>query len=389
MASLAPYLATWRSHRRLLWLPIVAATVLAAWTVIGAPKSYVSSATLWVDTGGPAGSSLGNTNSSATPPSSQEQTVLDELLATKGFVSSVGSSSTLQSYLAAHTVRGFGPPALLSSVFGGAAGQLSDRVQSTLWAGVTTTTPGPQVLAVSFTGPTAAVAESTLRALVSQLRYWTTRYSRFSGQNQASYYQAQVSAEETALTQAQAQVQAYTSSHPHASQTSDPIYEALAQAASVAASELAQARSGLASAQDSSQAPDLIVREVDAPSLPTGPTAGKKKDLEGILGGLVAGLLVGILAIVVTTRGPQLRRRPQGLFDAHEPPGKLRPAVAHGPSPAVAHGPRDTNGRDTNGGSPGRVTRDGPGVLPAAPPAGKRAVDLGSPPVRPKHRLRP
>jgi uncharacterized protein involved in exopolysaccharide biosynthesis len=299
------YLATWRRHRLLLCIPIVLAVAVAAWTVVGAAKSYDSSASLWVDNGGPGGSTLGNANSAdgavTTSPSQEEQSALQELLATKQFVTAVGSRSSLSHYLARHPTAGFGPPALVAKVFGD--GSIATRVASAMRQGVSSTVVGPQVFALSFSGPSPAVARSTLAALVSQLRIWAARYSEFYGQTETGYFQSQLTLAQQAVQQTDAQAQAYLADHPRASVATDPVYNSLVGAAGAASTQLTQAQSGLAAARSASRgnAQSLVTRVIDAPSLPANATHGAAVDLEGVFAGLAAGLVISVLIIVLMT----------------------------------------------------------------------------------------
>ena len=115
MATLSSYRDAFRQHRLLLSLPVVLAFLIAAWFVVGAPNSYESSASLWVNNSAPAASSLGDANPGLTPPSTVEEGVITELLATKSFALAVGRRSLLRPYLASHQTQGFSPTAL----FGG------------------------------------------------------------------------------------------------------------------------------------------------------------------------------------------------------------------------------------------------------------------------------
>ena len=335
------------------------AVAVAAWTVIGAPKSYISTASVWVDTGGANGATLGNPNPSATPPAQQEQSVLQELLATKGFLAAVGSASTLQSYLKTHTTSGSGPSSLLKSITG-SGGALDTRVASAVAHGVSSTVPGAQVLDLSFSGPSASVARSALAGLVSQLQVWTNRFSQINGQNEASYYQAQVNADEQALKTAQTQAQTYLAQNPRAAATSDPVYSSLVGVVTTDASQLAGAQSSLAAARSdgtSAGTQSLVVHEIDSPSIPTGPTKGKKTEAEGILGGLVAGIVISLLIVVLLTRTaqqPQPQRRPVPVSQgpAAEPieiemAVMARAAIPEAKQPAALNGGSKTKPRET------------------------------------------
>ncbi len=327
------YVATWRRQRLLLCVPVILAVVIAGWSVFGAPKSYISTGSVWVDTGGPTGSTLGNVNPASTPPAQQEQSVLQELLATKQFVAAVGAASSLQSYLKANATAGSGPSALLSKLAGG-HGTLAQRVASAVGGGVSSSVPGPQVMDLSFSGPSPTVARSTLAALIAQLQVWTTRYSEFNGQNEAGYYQSQVTTAQQTLKTAQQQAATYAAQHRNVTANSDPVYSSLLGVVSTSATQLAQAQNGLADAHNTSQSgAGLIVRTVDAPSIPTGATKGKKVELEGLLGGLIAGLLISLLITILMTRSTQLR-----AIAASSEPTELPKPAAKSPPPRTSSG---------------------------------------------------
>jgi hypothetical protein len=228
-----------------------------------------------------------------------EQQVLSELLSTKSFALAVARRSLLGSYLAAHPSPGFSPTALL-----GGGGSLNIRILAALGPKkVTTATPGPQVLQVSYEGPTAAVGVSTLNAILSQLQAETSRFSQQDIANAHNYYEAQVAAATDALATARHELSLYQIANPNAP-ASDPNLVALtagvtnASAALTAASEPLNGAAGAADAA----ATGVSVQVLDPASTPLGPTSGKKKDLEGILGGLLAGCLISFLGMIALTR---------------------------------------------------------------------------------------
>lgn len=299
MKKSSAYRETFRRRRVLLSLPIVIATLIGAWMVFGAPKSYESTVSLWVDNPASSTSSLQDSNPSLTPPSQQEQTVLSELLSTDTFDQQVASRSQLGSYLASHPSGGSGPTALL----GGGGGSLNDRIAAALSAkNVVTAVPGPQILQITFSGPTPAVAQSTLKAIVAVLQKETARYLAQHNQAALSFDQSQVATARQAVTTARNAESAYLAQHPGANQ-GDPAMAALISNVASAASQLAQANSALTAAKSANTGSDGTATVIDAPNLPTSPTAGKKKEIEGVLGGLIAGLLISLLGTIALTRG--------------------------------------------------------------------------------------
>jgi hypothetical protein len=293
------YRQTFRQHRLLLTAPIVAAVLIAAVLMLGSPKSYESTASLWVDTPATTDSSLGNLNVAITPPSTQEQDVFTELLATPNFALTVGHHSLLGPYLAGHSSGG-----LLSGLLGGGGGSLDSQIRSALGPKqITSTVPGPQVLQISFSGPTPAVAQSTLNALVSELQGDSELFSQQHNQSALNYYKAQVQTATQAILQARNQADAYRNQHPNATTASDPNLAALSTAETAAGSQLTQANAGLGAAASAVKDGATVtqVHVIDAAG-PAVATSGKKKALEGIVAGLLAGALISFLGTIALTR---------------------------------------------------------------------------------------
>lgn len=298
MKKSTSYRETIRQHRLLLSVPVVLAVAIAAWLVLSAPKSYVSSTSLWIDNSGPAVSSLGNPNPALVQPSAVEQNVLVELLSTKSFALSVARKSSLGRYLT-HSSAGLTRAALLRG-----GGSLTLRVLAAVGPKkVTTAVPGPQVLQINFSGPTRAVATSTLQAIVTELQSTTDRLSRAYSDSAVSYYATDVQQANQALVLARNQLSNYQSQHPNAS-PNDPNLTALTTAVTTASTALTTAKESLdnATAAAGANANGLIVQTIDAPSIPLAPTTGKKRDLEGIAGGLLGGLLISFLGVLALTR---------------------------------------------------------------------------------------
>jgi hypothetical protein len=319
------YRQTFRQHRRLLTLPIVLAVVIAGWFVLGASKSYQSTASLWVDNPAATDSSLGNANPALVPPSTQEQSVLTELLATQSFVLAVAHHGGLAQYLATHSSSGFSPTALLS----GGGGSLNARIVGAFGPKqVVSAIPGPQVLKITYQGPTPAVTTSTLSALVSQLQQDSDKFSQQRNAGVIAYFKAQVAAAAKEVATARAQVTAYEAQHPQAG-SSDTNLNALQTAAGAANSQLTQATQKLNDAAGSgadSGSNGSTLQLIDPPSAATS-ASSKKKALLGIVGGLFAGCLISFLGAVALTPGKR------DSWDADVPAGV---APHHAPTPQHA-----------------------------------------------------
>ena len=281
-----PYRDTFRKHRILFCLPPLVAMLAMGVLAFGAAKKYQSYASLWIDNGPLAGSSL-NSNS-GTAPSASEQTLLGELLATKGFGLAVGNGSGLKRYIAAQ---------------GGTPTQIAQNLVTAVTSGVGSSAPGPQVLELTFTGPTPSIAQGTLESLVTQLQASMTYYGQIFGQSAAAYYRGQVVTATRAVTQATAAASAFARKHPGVTSSTSQVYARLVAAQQSATSQLANATSQLNQAVGEATAggSSTTVRVIDPPSLPTTPTSGKKKAVLGVVGGLVGGILVSLLVIVAIT----------------------------------------------------------------------------------------
>jgi uncharacterized protein involved in exopolysaccharide biosynthesis len=336
------YRQTFRRHRRLLLLPIALATFVALWSVVGSPKSYQSSASLWVDTGPGLDSSVANANPALPSPAEQEQSVLAELLQTRNFRLTVGRQGPLANYLATHSGRGWGPTSLLSALRGGDS--LAHRTVTALSGKqVTTTIEGPQVLQISYVGPTPAVATGTLKSLLGELERKSSLLAQSRGRQTVAFYREQLDGAQKVVGDARQQVAAYLAQHPGAVGATDPMLRALKQAQGQATARLARATTNfnLASSavQPAATSPSTI-EVLDPPAAPTGPVSGKKKALLGLIGGLFAGALISFLGIVALTPGtpeaatPEFKRPPNGFNRANgaAPAAKRNGAKRRAPS---------------------------------------------------------
>jgi uncharacterized protein involved in exopolysaccharide biosynthesis len=297
----ALYRQTFRRHRLLLTLPVVFALVLAAWTSFGHPKSYEATASLWVDKPASAQSSLGNLNPAELPPAQQEQQVLMELLTTRSFMTAVAEGSGLKQFLATQASDGFGPTALLSRLTGPKS--LQDQVTAALGPQhVATVTPGPQVLQISYTGGSPAVARSTLQAIVTGLERDSADLGRRHNEVAVDYYRSQVQAASKTLSSLHDQIAAYARSHRKRG-AADQNLAALQTAEGAANTQLNEANASLSQAAGAAQAGSdgSAVHVLDAPTVPVGPTSGMKRRIMAIVGGLFAGLVISFLAVVVLT----------------------------------------------------------------------------------------
>jgi uncharacterized protein involved in exopolysaccharide biosynthesis len=138
---------------------------------------------------------------------------------------------------------------LVKVAIGKRLGEDFTQIQAALTM-LTTSTPGPQVLQFSFTGATPAAATTTLSAAMTELQQASAQFIDQRADDAMSYANAQVQ---------------------QAKQSQSP--------------------SGFS------------VRVIDPPTPPYTSGKGKKKQLEGLLGGLLADALISLLGTIALTRG--------------------------------------------------------------------------------------
>ena len=264
-------------------MPIVLGILAAAFLVFTSGKSYESTASLWVDTAPPLASSVGASADTplAEPPAAAVQGILSELLTTRAFASSVAKDSLLGKYLGSAASIQTNAPALLEN------GQ------------VVPTVTGSQILKISYSGPSPAIAESALGGVIAQLRNYSDGLTAQHNQSAIAYDSEQVKIAKAGLATARSAVTAYLAGHPGASQ-SDPNYLSLGAAETNAVTQLGQANAALSQATGTRDAGGWTIQVVDPPG-PAYTAVRKKKMVEVILGGAFAGLLMSLLAVVALT----------------------------------------------------------------------------------------
>jgi hypothetical protein len=182
---------------------------------------------------------------------------------------------------------------------------LDSRIVSSLTPKqVTSTVAGPQVLQLSYHGPTPAVAAKTLEALIDEFRGNLTEFGRARGESAVEYYQERVNAASRAVEDARSRAAAYRDEHPGVPE-SDPHLRALLRADRTARRDLAAATASLNEVQSDVKRPGIGVASeitvIDAPKPPTGPVSGKKMLIIALIGGLFAGGLVSLLGVIALT----------------------------------------------------------------------------------------
>jgi uncharacterized protein involved in exopolysaccharide biosynthesis len=278
----ASYRGTFRRHRKLFYMPVILGALAALFSLFGGAKSYKSTASLWIDTPPPAASSLASASTVTYPPAASEQAALSELLTTRSFVSSVAEHSLLGKSL-------------------GSADSIRKNAATLLGAGqIVPTVAGNQILQISTSASSPAVAQSVLGAVVAELRNYTGRATTQHDQAAIAYDRAQVKGADKAVATARTNVTEYQARHPGASQT-DPNYVSLIAAENNAMTQLAQANTALGEITGTGNGDAWAIQVIDPPSQGTSAVLRKRKMIEIVLAGLLGGALVSFLAVVALT----------------------------------------------------------------------------------------
>lgn len=275
------YRQTFKRHRLLYLLPPLIAALALGGLTYSTPKSYQSTASLWVDNQASSTSSLdvGPANAQAETPSAAEQTVLDELLATSRFDRSVVSGA------------GLGP------------GVNRSALAKSVATGVASAVPGPQVLQVTFSGASPAIAHGVVASLLTQLANFTAEFSRNFGKAAVSYDQAQLATASRAVSSAKAVLNNYSLAHPRSTPQNDAEYASLNNALATATASVSTDTAALNQAQAQAQgsASGTTISVLDQPSFESAPLSGMKKVVLAAFGGGIAGLILSLLLIIART----------------------------------------------------------------------------------------
>jgi len=176
--------AVFRRHWKLLVLPIPLALLITIWVVVSTPTTYQSQAAIWSDITSPQVAASAQAANGATPltPAAQQQSLLNELLATNAFRTTVATTSPLAAWLQANPPSTLTPSGLTGLLHGTPA--LTERIRSTLLSGTSTTVNGPQVMTISFVAQSASLAHDTLQAM---LNTFASQRTQLVAQSQGSF----------------------------------------------------------------------------------------------------------------------------------------------------------------------------------------------------------
>jgi uncharacterized protein involved in exopolysaccharide biosynthesis len=298
------YLETFSRHKIVLILPVVIALVISGKYATSAPHKYESGMTVWFDTSAPNPSSL-----QSPPPygtsAAEGQALLQEFLATRQFLVNVGRRGPLASLLTGGHPNGE-TPAVAAAVDNEIAGVLSH--------GFAVSVLGPQVAAVTLTGPDPSYLPGTLQALATEFvdEVGGTLKSRNAASVQ--YYQAQVNVAQTAVKKANAAASAYQLSHPGALAGTDATYDQLVRIAADAQTTYTGLQNNLQQANlSAANATSAASFHVIDPPLGTFRLSNKKHMIFTVVAGLAAGLIVSALALSALTALDKTARRQEDI----------------------------------------------------------------------------
>lgn len=257
------YRQTFRRHWPLYLLPALLAAIAVGF-LSHKPATYLSTGSLWVDNqvSSPSSLAVNAGTTQATTPAAAEQSVLSELLTTAKFDRAVATGAGL-----------------------------SPSYGSEIAFGVTSLTPGPQVLRLSYIGPSPAIAHAVVKSVITQLRTFSQRWAHDFADAAVAYYKTQVATAAHAVSQAR-QDRSATPGVGNSTLTS-----------ATAALSSNNAALGQAQVQASTKNGFATVQVLDEPSLDATPTSGLKKVLETALAAAAAMLLLSAIVIVVRTPG--------------------------------------------------------------------------------------
>ncbi|HXZ98794.1 MAG TPA: hypothetical protein VEK76_00440 [Candidatus Binatia bacterium] len=311
------FLETLFRHRIIAILPIVIGLVVAAGYELVQPRTFTSTADLWVDASTPGQS--GTTSNQYVDPSTTQESVIQELVDTRSFDIAVGQVGGLSAFLAAHPgaeVTGIAAVPGLGELFKSAPGSVDDQVATMIPAELTITATGPQVITISATGPTPAVTEGIINAVVSQYELNVVQAATTTDQTAVSYYTQQLAQAQTTLNQAESAYTDYVQANPTVIKNGGTSAQLIELQQSVANAQsnyqsvnnqLQQAQLNLANVGNQTG-----VRVLDAPQAGTSVSIKKKLLTTGIAG-LVVGLIISLLLITVLTATDRTARRAEDV----------------------------------------------------------------------------
>ncbi len=290
------YSQTFKSHWKLLVAPILIAAVVSAWFTFGAARTYRSSIALWIDNGVATASSMSDGTGSVGPATFEGQ-VLTELLSVPRFDIDVAQASKLVNfYTDGGSGGGFSPSVILSRRH--PAPPLAQAAASVGY-GVTAVAQGPQVLDITYTGPSPQSAQSVVRAVVAELGHASAKFGVNAGQAEAKFYSRKLRSATKVAQGTEGALLSYEQDHPTAD-AGDAGYDALNSEARAAAARVASLQLDNAAATNQQQAQgNATISVIDPATQPSQQVAGLGQRAVGLVVGALAGAIISLVALLL------------------------------------------------------------------------------------------
>jgi uncharacterized protein involved in exopolysaccharide biosynthesis len=307
------YLETYFRHRFLLTLPVFVGLAIGLGIVLMQPRSYQANVSLWFDR-----TPLSDMTIQQSPYvdlSVTETNAVTELLATRTFSQKVGERSGLTNYLASHSSSGGDPVSKVTRLLSGGGGtqtlsgrRLDDAVYQLVKSKTKVTAVGPQVVSISFTHADPVIASSVAQGVSDQFTDEMLTSRRATAAATVDFYQKQVAAQNTELTNQDAKINDYLNTHPDqrlVNAVPDATLTQLRRTDDLSRQRYQDLLLKLDQAQLASAAVDAAGAEgfhtIDRAQVPDRPISRTNIAIEAIAGGGIAGALLMVLGVVLLT----------------------------------------------------------------------------------------
>ena len=322
------YLETFFRHRVLVVAPLVICLAISLAIVAIQPRSYASSAKIWVDR--PLLTATTPSNIYQTP--ADEQTaVLSELVKARSFCVLAAVRGPLPANLQqASKVAARQPiPRVLAKLQGQhstgtlTSDQLDSLVFQTISQNTTVLASGPNIVTITFTYANPDVAAATVQGIIDQYVDEVLKGQRAEAQGSVDFYTAQLASARTDLSAADTKVLQYLDAHPD-QKLPTAIPDASLSQLKLDDDEARTRYQTLQTDLDNAELQAAITQEstpngfrmIDPPLAPNSPVSRLKLLLEGGGAGAGSGLLISLLCLIGLTLLDTSIRSPQDVETA-------------------------------------------------------------------------
>jgi len=205
-------------HRGQLFILLMAPIILSGIVVLALPRTYQSTASLWALRRYEIIGATGPESDLQSTPSQTQATALTELLQTRSFDLAVANDTGL--------------PAQVNNG--------ADALYSNLSAGVQVTTPGYNLLVITYSNSDPAVAQQVVSAVIAHYGQQSGSHALTEGQQLLAAYKVQLAQAQTAADSATQAATQYLQQHQLTAiaAQADPQYQLLSQQAAQARTTL-------------------------------------------------------------------------------------------------------------------------------------------------------